>query len=168
MSETITTASALETIIGKTPGSMNLKVIDHLDEGALHWISKSPVIFAAFGGASSIGITLCGGAPGFAGGDNRELRLPTAMIDDPSLARPGLGFGAVVLLPGVSETMRGRERASRVSRRPQFPVIFRQIGGAGPFPRRAAPQLSYRSTNSRGISKCGRAPEENVSTCQFM
>jgi uncharacterized protein len=114
MSEIITAVSALEAIIGKTPGAMNLKVIDHLDEGALRWIGKSPLIFAAFGDASGIGVTFGGGAPGFAGGNARELRLPAAMLDEPSLARPGLGFGSVILLPGISETMRVNGRVADV------------------------------------------------------
>lgn len=35
----ITTTAELEGVIGKTPAPMHLKVIDHLDPGALRWIS---------------------------------------------------------------------------------------------------------------------------------
>ena len=115
MSGSIDTVAALEACIGKTPAPINLKVIDHLDEGALRWISASPLMFAGFGEASRIGVTLGGGPRGFAAGDAHELRLPTAMLDDPTLARPGMGFGSLFLLPGIGETLRVNGRVTKVS-----------------------------------------------------
>lgn len=111
---TITTVEAVEGVIGKTPPPMHLKVIDHLDAGALRWISRSPLMFAGFGDGSSIGVTLAGGTPGFASGDARELRLPVALLDDPALARPGAAFGSLFLLPGVGETLRVNGRVASV------------------------------------------------------
>jgi predicted pyridoxine 5'-phosphate oxidase superfamily flavin-nucleotide-binding protein len=102
----ITTVADLEGVIGKTPPPMHLKVIDHLDAGALRWISQSPLMFAGFGDASGVGVTLAGGAPGFANGDVHELRVPVASLDDPALARPGTAFGALFLVPGIGETLR--------------------------------------------------------------
>ncbi len=111
---TITTVEALECVIGKTPPPMHLKVIDHLDAGALHWISRSPLMFAGFGDGSGVGVTLAGGAPGFASGDARELRLPVALLDDPTLARPGAAFGSLFPLPGIGETLRVNGRVTSV------------------------------------------------------
>lgn len=109
---TITTVEALEAVVGKTPPPMHLKVIDHLDLGALRWISKSPLLFAGFGDEPGVGVTLAGGAPGFARGDSRELRLPVALLDDPALARPGAAFGSLFLLPGIRETLRVNGRVT--------------------------------------------------------
>ena len=110
----ITTVESLEGVIGKTPPPMHLKVIDHLDPGALRWISRSPLMFAGFGDGSGVGITLAGGAPGFASGDARELRLPVALLDDPALARPGSAFGSLFLLSGIGETLRVNGRVTSV------------------------------------------------------
>ena len=63
MSDAIESLSVLEACIGKVPAPMNLKVIDHLDEGALRWIAASPILFAAFGDDTDIGLTLTGGLP---------------------------------------------------------------------------------------------------------
>ena len=41
----ITTLEGLEAVIGKTPGPVNLKVIDHLDDHARRWIASSPLLF---------------------------------------------------------------------------------------------------------------------------
>lgn len=114
MSASIATVAALEACIGKAPAPIHLKVIDHLDEGALRWIAASPLMFAGFGEGSHLGVTLGGGLPGFAGGDAQELRLPAALLDDPTLARPGRGVGALFLLPGITETLRVNGRVARV------------------------------------------------------
>ncbi|SEU18026.1 pyridoxamine 5'-phosphate oxidase family protein [Stigmatella erecta] len=104
--ESIKTLDELEAIIGKAPPALDLKVINHLDSGALRWIAASPLLFACFGSGTTLGVTLGGGPPGFAGGDARTLRLSAAMLDDPSLAQVGQGFGALFLLPGTGETLR--------------------------------------------------------------
>lgn len=41
--------AALEATIGPIPPAMQLKVIDHLDPGALAWIARAPLAFVAFG-----------------------------------------------------------------------------------------------------------------------
>lgn len=96
----------LEAVIGRTPAPAVLKVIDHLDEWALRWIAAAPFMLACFGDASDISVTPAGGAPGFASGDQHELRLPTQLFDDTALARPGAAFASLFLLPGIGETLR--------------------------------------------------------------
>lgn len=113
--EKIATIAELEACIGKAPAPVNLKVIDHLDEGALRWIAASPLVFVGFGEGPRLGVTLGGGHPGFAGGGAHELRLPTALLDDPTWARPGAGFGSLFLLPGIGETLRVNGRVAEVS-----------------------------------------------------
>jgi len=110
----INTIAALESIIGKTPPPMHLKVIDQLDAGALRWIAQSPLMFAGFGDGAGIDMTLAGGAPSFADGDQHELRLPVAFLDDPDLARPGAAFGSLLLLPGIGETLRVNGRVTTI------------------------------------------------------
>ena len=94
---------------------MNFHVVGHLDRLALRWIAASPLMFAAFGDASGLGITLGGGEAGFASASTYELRLPVAQLDVAALAVPGQGFGALFLLPCIGETMRvsGTVRAVR-------------------------------------------------------
>lgn len=52
MSGSITSINALEGVIGKSPGAMHLKVIDHLEAGARRWIAATPLLFAGFGDRS--------------------------------------------------------------------------------------------------------------------
>lgn len=110
----IADTAALERIIGKTPPAIHLKVIDHLDETALRWIARSPLVFAGFGNGTGIAVTLGGGEPGFAEASRSELRLPLSHLDDAVLARPGLGLGALFLLPGIGETLRVNGRVASI------------------------------------------------------
>lgn len=113
MNDTIADVAALEAVIGKTPGPMHLKVIDHVDDSARRWIAASPLCFIAFGDAGGIVITLAGGARGFAQAvGDRQLRLPAAMLDAPQLARVGEGVGALFLAPGIGETLRVNGRVA--------------------------------------------------------
>lgn len=111
---TIDSIAALEDVIGKTPPTMDLKVIDHLDHGALRWIAASPLMFAGFGDRSAVGITLAGGAPGFASGSAAELRLPLCFVDDAAGLHAGAPFGALFLIPGIRETLRVNGRVAAV------------------------------------------------------
>lgn len=106
MNESLSTLAELEAVIGKAPSLVHLKAIDHLDAGALRWIGKSPLMFAGFGDGSGIALTVGGGAPGWAAGDAHRLRLPAAMLDDATVAQPGIGFGSIFVLPAISEVMR--------------------------------------------------------------
>src|SRR3546814_1166323 len=80
----IDSIAGLEAILGKTPPAVNLKVIDHVDESAMRWLAAAPLMFAGFGDAHGIGITLAGGAPGFATAEPAMLSIPLAMLDDRS------------------------------------------------------------------------------------
>lgn len=108
--------AALEACIGKPPGPINLKVIDHPDDGARRWIAASTLCFAAFGDAEDIGITLGDGEPGLvrAAGPTR-LTLPAAWLDEPHLAAAGRSFGALFLATGIGETLRVNGRVAAVA-----------------------------------------------------
>lgn len=111
----ITKDAELETFIGKPIPLVDAKAIDFIDEGALAWIAKTPLIFANFGDRSTLGVTVGGGAPGFITANSRELILPVAMLDDPGLARPGFGFGSILLLPGINDILRVNGKVAEVS-----------------------------------------------------
>jgi len=102
----VTDEAALEAAIGRTPPGIGLKVIDHLDAMALHWLSQSPFLFAGFGEGSDLAITVGGGQPAFANADAGHLRLPLALLDDPACACAGRSFGSLWLAPGIGETLR--------------------------------------------------------------
>lgn len=112
---TIHDVATLEACVGKVPGPLDMKVMDHLDDSALRWLDLSPLLFAAFGRDGRIGVTLGTGTPGFVTAlDPQRLRVPVAALDDPQLARVGDGFGSLLLLPGVPETLRINGRVAAV------------------------------------------------------
>ncbi len=109
----ISTVDEIESVIGKTPAPMHLKVIDYLDVGALRWISQAPLAFAALGDSGGgVSATLMGGVAGWAKGNCRELHLPLASFDDASLIQHGAAFGSLFLLPGIGEALRINGRVS--------------------------------------------------------
>jgi len=115
MSQDITDVTTLQACVGKLPGPLDMKVMDHLDDSALRWLQCSSLLFASFGDGSGVGITIGGGAAGFAQApDRRRLCLPAARLDRPHLAQPGHGFGSLFLVPGLDETLRinGRVQAA--------------------------------------------------------
>ena len=107
--------AGLEAIMGKAPPAVNLKVIDHVDATARRWLEASPLMFAGFGDASGIAITLGGGGAGFAAADDKTLTIPLAALDDPALAVPGASFGSLFLVPGIGETLRINGRVAAVA-----------------------------------------------------
>jgi uncharacterized protein len=116
VSEIIATVAALEERIGKASELVRLKSIDHLDEGALNWIKASPLMFAGFGDARRLALTLGGGDPGWAEGDAHELRLSALKLDDHALAQPGSSFGSIFLIPSISEILRVNGRVAEIDR----------------------------------------------------
>jgi predicted pyridoxine 5'-phosphate oxidase superfamily flavin-nucleotide-binding protein len=115
MSDSINDVAALEACIGRLPGTAQLKVIDHLDEGGRRWIAASPLLFAGLGDGTNVAITLGGGEPGFVRAiDATRMALPATFLDEPGLARAGQGFGALFLVPGIKETLRVNGRVVSV------------------------------------------------------
>lgn len=104
--EAVRDVEALEAVVGATPPPMRLKVIDHLDAGALRWLSEAPVGVFGLGGGGGMAVALAGGAAGFATGEAGVLTVPLAAIDDASAAAPRAAFGGLFLIPGVGETLR--------------------------------------------------------------
>lgn len=101
------TTAELEAQVGAKPAAIDLKVIDHLDEHALRWLRASPLAFAGFSDAQRIDVTIAGDDPGFAAAlDEKQLRLPRAVLDDPEQAQQGRGVGLLFLIPGIGETLR--------------------------------------------------------------
>jgi uncharacterized protein len=107
--------AALEACIGRTPGSMHVKVIDHVDAGAQRWLAASPLMVAGFGTRNGIAISLGGGKPGFVGvAGAARLRLPAALLDNPDFASEGQGFAGLFLVPTIGETLRINGRVANV------------------------------------------------------
>jgi predicted pyridoxine 5'-phosphate oxidase superfamily flavin-nucleotide-binding protein len=115
----IDSVAKLEAVTGRTPPAMHLKVIDHLDEGALRWLAQSPLMFVSLGDGPevktlSVIATIGGGAPGFASGDTRRLSIPLASLDNANTARTGASFGSLFLIPGIREALRINGRVEAV------------------------------------------------------
>lgn len=108
----ITDLAMLEERVGTPSPLVFMKMTDRLDEGALGWIAASPLMIASFADARDVSVTLGGGRAGWAGGDARELRLPAAALDDPSLAVPGTSFGSSFLVPSLNEILRVNGRVA--------------------------------------------------------
>lgn len=102
----IDSIAGLEAILGKAPPAVSLKVIDHVDATARRWLEAAPLMFAGFGAADGVAITLGGGEAGFAAADPATLAIPLAALDDAALAVQGASFGSLFLVPGIGETLR--------------------------------------------------------------
>lgn len=103
----IETLTAFESCVGKAHPLRDLKVIDHLDDGATRWIAAAPLAFVAFGHETGVDLTLAGGRPGFVTVLNASrLILRASSLDEPESARPGRGVGALFLIPSLGETLR--------------------------------------------------------------
>lgn len=107
MSDLITTVSRLEKIIGVTPGPRDLKVIDHLDENALRWISVATCFFAClYDRKEGVFASIGGGEPGFVAADAGCLKIPVDAMDHPERVQVGKGWGSLFLVPTMKETLR--------------------------------------------------------------
>ena len=109
----IESVEKLDACLGRTPAAMNLKVVEHLDEGALRWLSASPLVFVSAARASGVSVTIAGGERGFAAPVSLQLlRMPRAAFDDPSCIEEGRGVGLLFLVPGLGETLRVNGRVA--------------------------------------------------------
>lgn len=99
--------------VGKLPAPRDLKVIDHVDEHAVRWLSYSNFAFIAFGKAGNIQLTSAGGERGFVStSDSGHLLIHLAALDDGSIVEQGLSFGALFMVSGMDETLRVNGRVS--------------------------------------------------------
>jgi uncharacterized protein len=116
MKDFVSDVASLESCVGKVSAAVNMKVIDHLDDGARRWIAASPFLFAAFGGVDGVRITASGGEPGRVRViDPKRFKLSLASLDDPHSARKGSGFAALFLTPSIGETLRVNGRVLAVA-----------------------------------------------------
>jgi hypothetical protein len=118
MDGNVTDFAALEACVGKVPGPRDLKVIDHLDAGALRWIAVSPFLFITLAAENggSIHVTAGGGENGFVRTcDALHLRVPLTMLDNPHCIQARQSFGSMFLVPGLGETLRVNGRVKTVT-----------------------------------------------------
>jgi ferredoxin-NADP reductase/predicted pyridoxine 5'-phosphate oxidase superfamily flavin-nucleotide-binding protein len=112
----LTTVDDVEAIIGRPPGVVLAKELDHLDDGCEAILAHSPV--AGIGYLTAPGFqpvsTYIGGAAGFARVlAPNKISVPLPIGDDPPLKGTGMSF--VFLLPGVGEVLRLNGRVLRSS-----------------------------------------------------
>ncbi|MEM6907831.1 MAG: pyridoxamine 5'-phosphate oxidase family protein [Pseudomonadota bacterium] len=103
---TVASVDELEAQIGERPATIDLKVIDHLDEGALKWIAFSPLAMLGVGGSFGLRASIAGGAPGFIDADRTSIRVPRDSLDEDLNIEAGSGFGSLLLVPQIGETLR--------------------------------------------------------------
>lgn len=111
----ITDPDALQARVGKLPGPRDLKVIDFLDDHAAGWLAHVSLGFAAFADGDLIDITAMGAPPGFVRAhDRHQLWLAPDALDSTAHVRKGAGFGCLLLVPGLGETLRVNGRVAEV------------------------------------------------------
>lgn len=115
MKELLKNKSDIIDVVGKTPPTIHLKVIDHLDAAACHWLTVSPLCFIGIRQAGAASGIIGGGQPGFAHGDGKMLNIPLAALDQPELLQTGASFGSLFLAPGIGETLRINGTVTAVS-----------------------------------------------------
>ena len=102
--------------VGKLAAPRDLKVIDHVDEHAVRWLSYSNFGFVAFGKAGNIQLTAAGGEKGFVSAlDAGHLQLPLAALDNQDIVAQGFSFGALFMVGGMDETLRVNGRVSDIA-----------------------------------------------------
>jgi len=112
----LTTIEQVQKRVGKLPAPRDLKVIDHVDEHAIRWLSYSSFGFLAFGKAGDIKLTAAGGKNGFVSAfDSGHLQIPLATLDDESIVKQDLSFGALFMVSGMEETLRVNGKVSHIT-----------------------------------------------------
>lgn len=99
--------ASLERRLGKRPGAADVKVIDHVDAGAAAWIAEASLAAISVLDDRGIRIGLAGGARGFVERtDPATLRIRGRDLDPPATGTAPGAFGAILLVPGLRETLR--------------------------------------------------------------
>ena len=116
MTHLVSTISELEACVGAAGLPVKMKIIDHLDAEAAHWIAASPLAFVGVGGAAGPRLGIAGGPAGFARVDGDGLLVvPLEALDGPRDIAAGAGAGVLFLIPGVGETLRANGRVQSVA-----------------------------------------------------
>ncbi len=103
----LTSLEQVQARVGKLPAPRDLKVMDHLDDHSIRWLSYARFGFIAFSTPSDLTLTALGiGAAVFSVQDSTRLTLPLAALDDITLAEAGASFGALLLIHGMEESLR--------------------------------------------------------------
>lgn len=105
MSE-LTTNEQLEKHFGPPAAIVLAKTINHLDPGAISWITASTIMIASVANEHGIDVVCAGGPPGWAAGDKTTLCLPAEALDAPQQLVPGSGFGSIFMVASLNELMR--------------------------------------------------------------
>ncbi|MCH8497409.1 MAG: pyridoxamine 5'-phosphate oxidase family protein [Marinobacter sp.] len=112
----LTHIDQVQKTVGKLPAPRDLKVIDHLDEHAVRWLSYADFAFISFGKPGEIKLTAAGGDRGFASASEpRRLLIPLAALDDGSIVEQEQSFGALFMVSGMEETLRINGKVSHVA-----------------------------------------------------
>lgn len=112
----LTNIEQVQKRVGKLPAPRDLKVIDHVDEHAMRWLSYSHFAFIAFGKAGDIQLTAAGGESGFVSAlDSGHLQIPLTTLDDESIVKQDLSFGTLFMVSGMEETLRVNGKVSRIA-----------------------------------------------------
>ena len=111
----LTTIEQVQKRVGMLPAPRDLKVIDYVDEHAVHWLSHCSFGFIALGQNGEIALSAAGGQTGFLSAlDEKHLSIPLATLDDSSLLAPGNSFGGLFMVSGMEETLRVNGTVSSV------------------------------------------------------
>lgn len=102
----IQTVEELEARIGAVSPALELKVIDHLDDGALRWIAACSLLFLGHSTEHGIHATTSGGVPGYLTADKHSLRIPVDSLDHSAPLAEGDGIGTLLILPRIGEMLR--------------------------------------------------------------
>ncbi|MBL4672872.1 MAG: hypothetical protein JKX81_11490 [Arenicella sp.] len=111
----ITTLEELESLVGKVPAHMELKIIDHIDAIATQWVKAANLIVLSLGSAGSVVVTLGGGPAGFLSNSHEQLVIPLNSLDHPEKLHVGQNVGTLIFIPGLLETLRVNGRVSSIS-----------------------------------------------------
>ena len=115
MSDQITDTKALEACIGTTPGPVQLKVIDHLDQALLHGLPRRHWRSLPSAMARSWRSRSAAGRRGSPRPRHAAARFAPRVVGRHQLRQGVQGFGLLFLATGIGETLRVNGRVTRVT-----------------------------------------------------